>query len=147
MKKDRYKTMFGFTLLELLVVISIIAILIAMGAVAFSTAQRRGRDGRRRADMKAAQSAFEQYYSANSAAYDSSSNCSNMAGALQGGMPSDPQPDQSYTCGVLSGIGNTTTNSYCACALLEKPDGNSSDSDCTFVSSGDGDYFCVSNLQ
>ena len=52
----------GFSLLELLVVISIIGILIAISAVGFTTAQKRGRDARRRGDLKAWQDALEQTY-------------------------------------------------------------------------------------
>ncbi|MFZ1721320.1 MAG: type II secretion system protein, partial [Microgenomates group bacterium] len=45
----------GFSLLELLVVISIIAILVAMGVAGFTTAQRKARDARRSGDLKAIQ--------------------------------------------------------------------------------------------
>ena len=52
----------GFTLLELLVVISIIGILISLGAVSFTTAQKKSRDARRRTDMKQIQTALELYF-------------------------------------------------------------------------------------
>ncbi|HCS79346.1 TPA: hypothetical protein DIV55_06450 [Patescibacteria group bacterium] len=55
----------GFTLIELLVVISIIAILISAAMVSFSVAQTKGRDGKRKADLKGIQQALEQYYQAN----------------------------------------------------------------------------------
>ena len=65
----------AFSLLELLVVISIMGLLIAMGAVAFATVQQRGRDAKRRADMQGIQKAFEQYNAVNSS-YEA---CSTMA--------------------------------------------------------------------
>jgi len=132
----------GFSLLELLVVISIIGILIAVGSVAFSTAQNRGRDSKRRSDMQQMQKAFEQYYAQN-VSYET---CNTMAATdiLPAGLPSDPQPSQSYTC-------NADTTGYCACAQLEGTGtGNASSpsgTSCNFVSDGSGDYFCVSNLQ
>jgi len=127
----------GFTLLELLVVVSIIGLILAMGTVAFMTAQQRGRDSKRRADMQAMQKGFEQYNASNGS-YDS---CANMATIdfLPGGLPSDPRPANSYVC-----TGSATT--YCACAELEDPgSGNSDDSACDFAPSGD--YYCVSALQ
>jgi len=42
----------AFTLLELLVVISIIGILIALGVTSYITAQRRTRDAKRKADLE-----------------------------------------------------------------------------------------------
>jgi len=59
----------GFTLLEMLVVIGIIAILVGIGSVAYSTAQKKARDAKRQADLKSFQSAMEQCYSVNSYAY------------------------------------------------------------------------------
>lgn len=55
----------GFTLIELLVVISIIAILSSAAMVSFSVAQTKGRDGKRKADLKGIQQALEQYYQTN----------------------------------------------------------------------------------
>src|SRR5690606_16023008 len=133
-----------FTLVELLVTIGIIVILAAGGLSVYSTSQKRGRDVRRVEDMKAIQSAFEQYYVGNGS-YDAS--CDTMAVDLQGGIPQDPQ--------IPTGPGSyniaCTASSYCACANLEVPKGNATDyqgcdaSD--FTSAGDGYYYCVKNLQ
>jgi len=54
--------LFGFTLLELLVVISIIGILVAIGAASFGIAQRQGRNARRMGDLSAVQNCLEQWY-------------------------------------------------------------------------------------
>lgn len=53
----------GFSLLEILVVISIIGILLAIAVSSYSNAQRKSRDARRKTDLKAIQQSAEQYYS------------------------------------------------------------------------------------
>lgn len=132
----------GFTLLELLVVISIIGILIAMGSVAFSTAQKRARDAKRRADIKAISNAFEQFYADNNSVYDAT--CANMWGAtyFPGGAPTAPKTGDLYSFSP-HGCSSTTTT-YCVCAKLDDTtSGNASANDCT---TGTG-FYCLQQLQ
>ena len=49
----------GFTLIELLVVIAIIGILASFAIASFTSAQAKGRDSRRKADLDALKKAFE----------------------------------------------------------------------------------------
>lgn len=143
--KRRFPFSSGFTLLELLVVISIIGILVAMGTVAFSTAQRKARDSKRRSDMQQIQKAFEQYY-ADNGTY--AATCATMASAtyMPGGLPTDPK-------NVSPNVYNTSTacatTDYCVCGVMESAgSGNAnapSGSTCSFASGGS--YYCVKNLQ
>ncbi|MCR4276738.1 MAG: type II secretion system GspH family protein [Candidatus Roizmanbacteria bacterium] len=59
----------GFTLLEMLVVIGIIAILVSLGFASYSTVQKKARDAKRQGDLKSAQQTLEQCYSVNSFQY------------------------------------------------------------------------------
>ena len=59
----------GFTLMELLIVIAIIGILISISVASYGSAQKKARDARRHADLKAVQNAWEQYYADNNASY------------------------------------------------------------------------------
>ena len=52
----------GFTLIELMVAISIVAITATIGVMSFGTAQRNARNNKRKADIKALQTALETYY-------------------------------------------------------------------------------------
>lgn len=141
----RFTLQRGFTLMELLVVISIIAILIALGAISYTTAQQKGRDARRQGDMRGWGQALEQYYADTSSAYPAS--CDPGATYLQAGIPSDPKG------GSYAYTKTCTTSTYCLCAELESTGkGNSNDdgdtnADCTGLAAGTGDYFCVKNQQ
>ncbi|MBU0578880.1 prepilin-type N-terminal cleavage/methylation domain-containing protein [Patescibacteria group bacterium] len=135
----------GFSLLELLVVISIIGILIAIVVVGFTAAQKRGRDARRRGDIKAWQNALEQEYAENTS-YGAT--CVVAVDAHMNGLiPVDPKG------GAYVYTTHCDADSYCICAELEQlgsgnADGPSSSSDsCDFDNGSDNDYYCLNNLQ
>jgi len=136
----------GFSLLELLVVVSIIGILIAVAAVGFSAAQKRSRDARRRSDMRAWQDALEQTYAENTdyRGTGSSSVCQDAVDEQMNGVtPTDPKGD-TYTYMASC----PDADSYCICAQLEQVDGGNSDSNaCAFDNSGDEGYYCLINRQ
>ena len=117
--------------------ISIIAILIGLVSVSFTTAQQKSRDARRRGDMRAIQSALEQFYAVNDGSYPD--NDYDDLDQLPGGLSVDPR-NSGANVYTISG----TTDDYCACALLEADSGNSADNACAF---GDGNFFCVGNQQ
>lgn len=106
----------GFSLLELLVVISIIGILMAMGAVAFTTVQKKGRDARRQGDIKAMGDALEQYY-AEFTTYTGS--CAAIGTYMPGGIPLDPKTGVAYTCDDTLNAGAD----YCVTAELDNTTG------------------------
>ncbi|MBU4512627.1 type II secretion system GspH family protein [Patescibacteria group bacterium] len=56
------KNKLGFTLVELLVVISIIGLLSTLAIVALNNARAKARDAKRKADLRQIQKAFDLYY-------------------------------------------------------------------------------------
>ncbi|MBU2052369.1 MAG: prepilin-type N-terminal cleavage/methylation domain-containing protein [Patescibacteria group bacterium] len=140
----------GFTLIELLVVISVIGILVSVLAVSFTTAQKRGRDTKRRGDLQAIQKSLEQCYVLNSQ-YPA-------AGAVVSGSPLactqttmnqvsyDPKNSDPYFY-TYSVAGDQSE--YCLCGVLEQTgSGNATqvgaNGSCNL---GSGDYQCLSNQQ
>lgn len=108
----------GFTLVELLVVVSIIAILSVIGITVFSGVQKNARDAKRKADIDAITKAVEahynntqnQYCTANAGTY-----CTPAANWFAGNIvPTDPQTGATYTGQPTNGV--TTFN---VCATLE----------------------------
>ncbi len=110
----------GFTLLEILVVIGIIAILVGLGASSYSTAQKKARDAKRKGDLKAIQNAYEQYYSIcgfnypNSAAVPASITCASPETTIMAVVPVDPKTAASYTCSPAC-----STSAFTICATME----------------------------
>lgn len=140
-KPKRTKNTFGFTLIELLIVLVLIGMFVGLVGANYMTSLRRGRDARRREDMKKVQQAFEQYYGANQT-YNAT--CSNMAiptyyvGSYP---PTSPPGAAAYTI-------SCTASTYCACGRMEvDKTGNSIDNACNYTGAGDKNFFCTSNLQ
>ena len=133
----------GFTLLELLVVISIIGILVAMAAVSYTTAQKKARDARRQSDLKSWAASLEQSYADNSSAYEA--DCEPSSTYLPGGEPIDPKNSGGYSYSQ-----SCSTTAFCMCALLEGGAGGNSNAAANGTCSGIGagsTYFCVKNQQ
>ncbi len=139
----------GFTLIELMVVVSIIGILMAAGILAFTNAQQSARDAKRRADVDAISKAEEQYNSANGS-YPINANITTSIATYfpTGAVPIDPKNTGTNIYTVTGGTGAT----YCVCAGLEKPDsGNakaaSAGGACTYGTGTGANWFCASQRQ
>ncbi len=142
----------GFTLFELLVSISIIAILTALAIISYSSAQKKARDTRRQEDVQMMAKAAEQYYSQNSYSYPQGTTVANWTPASSGTpllnvFPVDPKNVAPYTYNYTTNAPNFTL--YCVCAHLESGTGNSSTNGANGVCdySTPGPYFCASNQQ
>lgn len=136
----------GFTLVELLISISIIAILSIVLSVSFSNAQKSGRDQRRISDLKAIQNAAEQYYLLKGSYPTSAGSWSVNSQTILQKFPTDPKG----TAYMVSPGAFNGGLGYCFCALLE----NSRNGNATWESSGSycdwsniGSYFCIKNQQ
>lgn len=79
----------GFTLIELMVAISIIAIISAIGFVSYSQAQVTARDAKRKQDLRSIQTALTLYYQINKT-YPIAGTAPCCAGALLSSSASDP---------------------------------------------------------
>lgn len=95
----------GFTLIELMVTVAIIAILVALGIGVFSRAQRNARDAVRRAALRGLKTALE-IYKLESGNYPSSSGCP----ASWCGEP--PTYGNRTQCGGSGYIGNLCPNYF-----------------------------------
>lgn len=139
MPKSRLKVTSAFTLIELLIAITLLGILVTIGMGTFRNSQRRSRDAQRKANLKQVANALEFYYSdyrqypdADSGKIKAcgSSVCEWGEGEFTDGktiyfkkLPKDPTPSLSYYYKLVSSSNN---QKYQLFARLE----NSQDQDC-----------------
>lgn len=135
----------GFTLLEILVSITIIAVLTAIGIVSYSSVNKRSRDVKRKSDLEQVRSALEMYRADNGEYPNIGSGFLNASGLdtdlVDSGympqVPDDPDSSENYyydaidTSGVFTG--------YCICADLETVT-SGTESTCTVSLPGNCDY-------
>lgn len=95
----RYTHSRGFTLIELLVVIAIIALLAAVITSSLNAAREKGRDAKRRADLKQIELALDLNYHEHGAYTQPENMCSDTSYGGLGG------------CGSAGGTGNWDANS------------------------------------
>jgi len=123
---------FGFTLIELLVVISIIGILASLLLARFSSAEKSGRDTRRKSDLNQYRTALENYavktnglYPSYTGTIDASvSLCSALGATYIASCPQDPRQDGStyYYRYLSNGAGSPNINAtqYILWAKMER---------------------------
>jgi prepilin-type N-terminal cleavage/methylation domain-containing protein len=115
--KNKYnmkKSNKGFTLVELLVVISIIGILASVVLVSLNSARGKARDARRISDLHQLSLALENYYDSN-ANYPAT--LASLATTYIAAVPKDPQAGANYQYAALGS--GTTCSGYHLGATLE----------------------------
>lgn len=121
----------GFTLVEILIVVAIIATLASVALVGLGPVQRNGRDTRRISDLRQVQNGVELYYAkcgyypgnaqsgSDCTGFSPASDWTSLSAALTGSaigiskVPNDPRAGNSYQ------YGSTTGSSYVLAATLE----------------------------
>lgn len=115
----------GFTLLEVLVSATIIAVMTAVGMVSYSSVNKRSRDVKREADLEQIRSALEMYRADNGEYPDtgagSMTDAQNLGSVLvpvyAPAIPEDPGTTTDYYYQGISTGG--VYSSYCICGNLE----------------------------
>lgn len=139
----KLRNAFGFTLVELLIVVAIIAILTVIGIVNYSSFIKSSRDAKRQSDLKMIQSALEAYH-ADQIAYPA---LITFGGQLAVGsktyltkVPIDPKNGHKPYIYSLYPSGCTGSNctGYCLYAKLESLSTNQFEYHCN--SPGDSEY-------
>lgn len=129
----------GFTLVELMVVISIVAVLATISFTLFQSTQASARDAKRRMDIDAVANSLEIHYDPATGTYPVSLDASWFSNKT---IPEDPLNTSGYIYSTNIPIGGS---SFVACAKLERNGGNFSDQGTT--PSSNGVYYCKSNQQ
>jgi len=114
----------GFTLVEVLVAATIVALLSTVGVTSYQAITRQGRDALRKSDLEAIRSGLEIYKSENNSYPANSSECvADLSSGYLNPYPSDSKsPTYRYCYTRLTAL------TYVLCAHLEN--GGSSDNDC-----------------
>lgn len=121
----------GYTLIEILVTATIIAVLVSIGVVSYGSVNKRSRDTKRKSDVEQVRSAAEMYRSdygfypsAGSGSWTDVSGLSSfLVPEYMAVLPSDPKTTQSYRYKATNPSGTTTQYyGYCVSALLESED-------------------------
>lgn len=122
----------GFTLIEILVSVTIIAILTVIGVVSYTALTKRSRDAKRKSDLEQVRSALDMYRSDNgfypptSTTFDTLDTLSNsLVPTYAPSIPTDPKSTSTNTIPYYFEVIGTPPNfySYCICAELESESG------------------------
>jgi len=121
----------GFTFIEILVTVTIIAMLIAIAVISYGSIQKRSRDARRKSDIEQLRSALEMYradfgyYPDGPSSFTALKSDSDLTTALSSyttTIPSDPKDDVTYPYQIIMTSSRGTPShyyGYCLAAYTE----------------------------
>lgn len=115
----------GFTLIEILVAATIIAVLVTIGIVSYASINKRSRDSKRKSDLEQVRSALEMFRSDNGYYPDAGAGnwaqASNLSTTLVAtympAVPSDPSTGTYYYKATAKS--GASYYGYCVCGSLE----------------------------
>ncbi|OGE20234.1 hypothetical protein A3A14_00090 [Candidatus Daviesbacteria bacterium RIFCSPLOWO2_01_FULL_43_38] len=139
-KKDK-----GFTLVELMVAISIVAVLATIGFSLFQSTQATARDAKRRSDVDAMVSALETHFDATTGVYTAIDDTVAATWFVDKITPKDPLNDAAS--GYTYSYPTAAATTYKVCAKLENKGGNFSDQGTTPATGSSAVYYCKLNQQ
>ncbi len=125
---NRFKNKKGFTLIELMIVITVIAILSAIALFAFTRVQRQARDAKRKAELKTIQTAIIAFNADNGVYPTTAQGLACLAGS--GAAPCNVKYLNSVPVAPAGSSGpapliysyvSTSTSTYGLCTALEVP--------------------------
>ncbi len=119
LKRATFKTKLGFTLFELLVSLSIIAVLTAVAVVSFGGLNKKTRDTRRVSDLEKIRVALESAKQVGNSYPAAVGNITNLTGFLDK-WPSDPKTNGVGFSNYRYVVGSSGS-SYYVCAMVELP--------------------------
>ncbi len=119
----------GFTLIEILVAATIIAVLSVVGAASYASINKRSRDAKRRSDLEQVRSALEMFRTDNGFYPAGSTTGFRLLTDLESAlvstyMPSVPADPKSTSAYYYSPLGTAPYYNYCICASLENLSGS-----------------------
>lgn len=132
------KQKIGFTLIEIMVATTIVAVLAAVGMVSYASATKKSRDAKRMADIAQIQSALEMFRSDSSPSTYIVGN--NLSGLVPGYLPKIPAPPKSTDEYYYAGA----QYSYCLYTTLEDTSSSCDPNVCAAVAGKTFNY-CVKN--
>lgn len=114
----------GFTLIEIMVSVSIMVMLTIIGVVTYSSVNKRSRDVKRKGDLEQIRSALEMYRSDNgyypnvgAGSWNETSGLSDLVPVYLPAIPSDPQSSVYYY--KATNFADPKYYGYCICGMLE----------------------------
>lgn len=137
----------GFTLIEILVVISIIGLLVTSAAFSYSKSLQKGRDSKRKNDLQTLRRAIESYFQTNGSYPVSLPLPGQDWSPYINSIPGDPNPGSSNQYTYSPGTATPPIFTYTLYAVLE----NTNDTDlgnlpCTGIYAPTAPYnYCVVN--